>query len=233
MLIQMHFIWKSFKYLHLLKFEIIFPPKFCRIKKTAAPCVFCVRRYSPNNYLSFDAHALYFVRPLYLVDAQNPIFFFVRQRYQQAPGSAASSSSVPPTRIGSGGGILPPATAAPPAARGAAPPARGAPPPYPGVPQGGPGHGYGEGRGHYNRSRGGGEVRGGGAAAAGQDRRSWAPQQQSSANRWLLTVATLGSFQFHKHLSVLFIEYRKGWISPVQGFCLLHNPLRCVDAVHH
>jgi hypothetical protein len=27
------------------------------------------------------------------------------------------------------------------------------------------------------------------------------------------------------------IEHRKGWSSPVQGFC--HNPLRCVDAVHH
>ena len=64
----MHFIWKLFKYLHLLKFEIIFPPKFCRIKKTSDPCVFCVRRYSSNNYLSFDAHALYFVRPLYLYD---------------------------------------------------------------------------------------------------------------------------------------------------------------------
>ncbi len=50
----------------MLKFEIIFPPKFCRIKKTADPCVFCVRRYSPNNYLTFDAHALYFVRPLYV-----------------------------------------------------------------------------------------------------------------------------------------------------------------------
>merc|ERR1711868_201671 len=48
-------------------------------------------------------------------------------------------------------------------APGAAPPSRGAPPPYPGAPTGGPSHGYGEGRGHYNR-RGG-------------DRRSWAPQQ--------------------------------------------------------
>jgi len=105
----------------------------------------------------------------------------VRQRYQQAPGSAGSSTSVPPTRIGSGGGIIPPS---------ALPPTRGAPPPYPGVPQGGPGHGYGEGRGHYNRSRGGGatggalEGRGGSSSAVvGQDRRSWAPQQQSSANR--------------------------------------------------
>ena len=90
--------------------------------------------------------------------------FFNFQRYQQAPGSA--------------------------------PPSRDAPPPYPGVggPAGGPTHGYGEGRGHYNRSRGasggqGGDpraqIQGGsrGHPASGQDRRSWAPPH-SGGQRW-------------------------------------------------
>ncbi len=35
-------------------------------KKTAAFCVFCGQRYSPDNLLSFDAHVLYFLRPLYV-----------------------------------------------------------------------------------------------------------------------------------------------------------------------
>jgi len=87
---------------------------------------------------------------------RRPMHTLRRKRYQQAPGSSSSS---------------------------AAPPSRGAPPPYPGAPSGGPGHGYGEGRGHYNRSRGSGEPRGGGQGKAGPqqgqggDRRSWAPQQ--------------------------------------------------------
>merc|ERR1719220_3217117 len=55
------------------------------------------------------------------------------------------------------------------------------PPPSRGAPSGGPGHGYGEGRGHYNR-RGGGTPNGGGGGPSGDqhrggDRRSWAPQQ--------------------------------------------------------
>ncbi len=36
-------------------------------KKTAAFCAFCGQRYSPDNLLSFDPDALYFVRPLYLI----------------------------------------------------------------------------------------------------------------------------------------------------------------------
>jgi len=79
---------------------------------------------------------------------RRPMHTLRRKRYQQAPGSSSSS----------------------------APPSRGAPPPYPGAPSGGPGHGYGEGRGHYNRSRGSGDPRGGGQPQGG-DRRSWAPQQ--------------------------------------------------------
>jgi len=87
---------------------------------------------------------------------RRPISTLRRKRYQQAPGSA--------------------------------PPSRDAPPPYPGVggPAGGPTHGYGEGRGHYNRSRGASGGQGGdpraqnqggsrGHPASGQDRRSWAP----------------------------------------------------------
>jgi len=79
---------------------------------------------------------------------RRPMHTLRRKRYQQAPGSSGSS----------------------------APPSRGAPPPYPGAPSGGPGHGYGEGRGHYNRSRGSADPRAG--AQQGGDRRSWAPQQQ-------------------------------------------------------
>ena len=70
-------------------------------------------------------------------------------------------------------------------APGSAPPGRGAPPPYPGAPSGGPSHGYGEGRGHYNRRGGAGpdgrgpdprapDPRGGRGPSQG-DRRSWAP----------------------------------------------------------
>ena len=55
---------------------------------------------------------------------------------------------------------------------------------------GGPGHGYGEGRGHYNRRGGGGTPNGGGGGGGGSsgdhhrggDRRSWAPQQ--GPQRW-------------------------------------------------
>ena len=54
---------------------------------------------------------------------------------------------------------------------------------------GGPGHGYGEGRGHYNRRGGGGTPNGGGGGGGpsgdhhrGGDRRSWAPQQ--GPQRW-------------------------------------------------
>jgi len=69
-------------------------------------------------------------------------------------------------------------------APGAAPPSRGAPPPYPGAPTGGPSHGYGEGRGHYNRSRGGGgglvDPRSGGH---GGDRKSWAPPHSGGGQR--------------------------------------------------
>jgi hypothetical protein len=61
-------------------------------------------------------------------------------------------------------------------------------------------------------------------------RRSSSPLQTGDC-----CIATLGSFQYQKHLSVLFIEYRyrKGWMSPVQGFCCTILSLRCVDAVHH
>jgi len=87
---------------------------------------------------------------------RRPMHTLRRKRYQQAPGGSSASSSGPP-------------------------PSRGAPPPYPGAPSGGPGHGYGEGRGHYNR-RGGGTPNGGGGGPSGDqhrggDRRSWAPQQ--------------------------------------------------------
>ncbi len=44
-------------------------------------------------------------------------------------------------------------------------------------------------------------------------RRSSSPLQTGE------TVATLGPFQYQKHLPVFSIEYRKGWISPVQGIC--------------
>ena len=65
-------------------------------------------------------------------------------------------------------------------APGSAPPGRGAPPPYPGAPSGGPSHGYGEGRGHYNRRGGAGgysDPRAGRGPGSGSqaDRRSWAP----------------------------------------------------------
>ena len=96
---------------------------------------------------------------------------FLIQRYQQPPGTANSAV---------------PQVAAP-------PPERGAPPPYSGAPAGGPGHGYGEGRGHYNRSRGGGGAaagggggggeRGGSGGGRGGDRRSWAPNQIQAGNR--------------------------------------------------
>merc|ERR1719471_2694099 len=90
---------------------------------------------------------------------RRPMHTLRRKRYQQAPGGSSASSSGPP-------------------------PSRGAPPPYPGAPSGGPGHGYGEGRGHYNRRGGGGTPNGGGGGGGssgdhhrGGDRRSWAPQQ--------------------------------------------------------
>jgi len=91
---------------------------------------------------------------------RRPMHTLRRKRYQQAPGGSSASSSGPP-------------------------PSRGAPPPYPGAPSGGPGHGYGEGRGHYNRrgGGGGGAPNGGGGGSSGDqhrgggDRRSWAPQQ--------------------------------------------------------
>ncbi len=44
---------------------LIHSPAKILIKKTAAFCVFCGQRYSPDDLLSFDAHALYFERPLY------------------------------------------------------------------------------------------------------------------------------------------------------------------------
>jgi len=76
-------------------------------------------------------------------------------------------------------------------APGSAPPSRGAPPPYPGAPSGGPSHGYGEGRGHYNRrGGGGGESRDGSSrghhhpsAPPGGDRRSWAPPHSGGGQR--------------------------------------------------
>ena len=55
---------------------------------------------------------------------------------------------------------------------------RGAPPAY-SIPQGGPGHGYGDGRGHYNRNRGeasavgsAGGPRGGRASSSSANNRS-------------------------------------------------------------
>jgi hypothetical protein len=33
------------------------------------------------------------------------------------------------------------------------------------------------------------------------------------------------------NIIIMFIEYRKGWSSPVQGFC--RNPLRCIDGIRH
>ena len=65
-------------------------------------------------------------------------------------------------------------------APGAAPSSRGAPPPYPGAPTGGPSHGYGEGRGHYNRSRGGLVDPRSGGHGHGGDRKSWAPPHSHS-----------------------------------------------------
>jgi hypothetical protein len=50
-----------------------FPAQVLPNKKTAALCVFCVRSYSSNNLLSFDANALYFVRPLYIPRIGLPI----------------------------------------------------------------------------------------------------------------------------------------------------------------
>jgi hypothetical protein len=44
-----------------------FPAQVLPYKKNGALCMFCVRRYSAYNLLSFYAKALYFVRPLYLV----------------------------------------------------------------------------------------------------------------------------------------------------------------------
>jgi hypothetical protein len=64
--IQMDFIQKYFKYLHLLRLYIILPSKIFWIRKTAALCVVCGLRYSSNNLQSFDTHALYCVHPLYI-----------------------------------------------------------------------------------------------------------------------------------------------------------------------
>jgi hypothetical protein len=65
--IQIEFKQKYFNCLLLLRFQISLLPKIFPIKKTAAFCVFCGIRYSPDNLLSFDTNALYFVRPLYCI----------------------------------------------------------------------------------------------------------------------------------------------------------------------
>ena len=114
------------------------------------------------------------------------------QRYQQAPGSA--------------------------------PPSRDAPPPYPGVggPAGGPSHGYGEGRGHYNRSRGasggqGGDpraqIQGGsrGHPASGHDRRSWAPPH-SGGQRWDKTSFAHFRFNFWQINNLFSEEVGLKWV---------------------
>jgi len=112
---------------------------------------------------------------------RRPMSTLRRKRYHQAPGSAPTpSSSAPPTQGGGSSGPSAPRASS----SGGPPPARGAPPPYPGAPKGGPGHGYGEGRGHYNRSRGGAtpDSRGGGSKP-NPDRRSWAPNQPRPPGR--------------------------------------------------
>jgi disintegrin and metalloproteinase domain-containing protein 10 len=88
---------------------------------------------------------------------RRPMHTLRRKRYQQAP------RSVPP----SAGYSVPPST--------------GAPPPYPGAPRGGPGHGYGDGRGHYNRSKASDGAASQGDRRSGADRRSWAPQTGAGA----------------------------------------------------
>ena len=119
--------------------------------------------------------------------------FFNFQRYQQAPGSA--------------------------------PPSRDAPPPYPGVggPSGGPTHGYGEGRGHYNRSRGASGGQGGdpraqipggsrGHPASGQDRRSWAPPH-SGGQRWDKTFLHIrhSIFIFDIDKVIMYFQRKSDW----------------------
>jgi len=112
---------------------------------------------------------------------RRPMSTLRRKRYQQAPGGVPPNSSrgVPPPSSSNSRGVPPSNN------WGAQPPpsSRGAPPPYPGAPQGGPGHGYGEGRGHYNRNRGGrtspdgrsGSGSGDGRAGRAANRTSWAP----------------------------------------------------------
>jgi hypothetical protein len=47
--IQRHFRPKSFKYLHLLNFQIILLPQICRKKKNSSSCVFRERKYSSDQ----------------------------------------------------------------------------------------------------------------------------------------------------------------------------------------